>query len=321
MSTQEHDGSRGRVIASFAAVYVIWGSTYLAIRYAVESMPPLLMVGSRFALSGTILYAWSRARGAAKPTAAEWRTASVTGFLLICIGNGSVAWAERRVPSGLAALLVAVVPLWMVLLDWIRPGGMRPRAPVVAGVIVGLVGLAVLVGRDSFSGGNGGVDALGAGVLVAASMGWAIGSVYNRHGARPESASMSTALQMIAGSVALLVLGFLLGEPRELDVSSISLASWLGWIYLVTFGALIGFTAYIYLLNHVSPAKAATYAYVNPIVAVLLGWAVAGEPVTPRTMVAAAIILGGVAMITIARGRRVTSAARSPSVGAGRFGA
>lgn len=321
MSTQEHDvGARGRVAAAFAAVYVIWGSTYLAIRYAVATMPPLLMAGTRFALSGAILYAWARSRGATKPTAAEWRTAAITGFLLICVGNGSVAWAEQRVPSGLSALLVAVVPLWMVLLDWARPGGIRPRPAVGAGVVVGLVGLAVLVGRDSLSG-TGNIDALGAAVLVTASMSWAIGSVYNRHGARPASASMSTALQMIGGSVALLALGFGIGETRRVDVSSITLVSWLGWIYLVTFGALIGFTAYIYLLNHVSPAKASTYAYVNPIVAVILGWAVAGEPVTPRTMLAAAIILGGVAMITIARGRRVTVAARSPSVGAGRFGA
>src|SRR5215469_3676631 len=133
MSTREHDGSaRGRVVAAFAAVYVIWGSTYLAIRYAVETMPPLLMAGTRFALSGTILYVWARARGATRPTAAEWRTAAITGFLLICVGNGSVAWAERRVPSGLSALLVAVVPLWMVLLDWVRPGGRRPRPAVVA---------------------------------------------------------------------------------------------------------------------------------------------------------------------------------------------
>src|SRR5580765_2451552 len=160
--TADGDGGvRARVISAFAAVYVVWGSTYLAIRYAVASMPPFLMAGSRFAISGAILYAWARLRGVAKPTAAEWRTAAITGFLLICIGNGSVAWAERRVPSGLAALLVAVV----------------------AGVIVGLVGLAVLVGRDSLTG-HGGVDALGAGVLVAASMSWAIGSVYNRHGAR-----------------------------------------------------------------------------------------------------------------------------------------
>ena len=268
-------------------------------------MPPFLMAGSRFAISGAILYVWARLRGAAKPTAAEWRTAAITGFLLICIGNGSVAWAERRVPSGLAALLVAVVPLWMVLLDWIRPGGARPRAAVVAGVIIGLLGLAVLVGRDSLTG-HGGVDALGAGVLVAASMSWAIGSVYNRHGARPDSAAMSTALQMLGGSVSLLALGLAFGETSGVHMASITLASWLGWVYLVTFGALLGFTAYIYLLRHVSAAKASTYAYVNPIVAVILGWAVAGEPVTPRTMLAAAIILGGVAMITIARARRAT---------------
>jgi drug/metabolite transporter (DMT)-like permease len=296
-------GVRARIIGAFAAVYVVWGSTYLAIRYAVASMPPLLMAGSRFAISGAILYAWARLRGAAKPTAAEWRTAAVTGFLLICIGNGSVAWAERRVPSGLAALLVAVVPLWMVLLDWIRPGGARPPAAVWAGVVVGLVGLMVLVGRDSMTG-HGGVDALGAGVLVAASMSWAIGSVYNRHGARPDSAAMSTALQMLGGSVSLLALGFAFGETNGVRVASITLASWIGWVYLVTFGALLGFTAYIYLLRHVSAAKASTYAYVNPIVAVILGWAVAGEPVTSRTVLAAAIILGGVAMITIARGRR-----------------
>jgi drug/metabolite transporter (DMT)-like permease len=304
--TADGDGGvRARVISAFAAVYVVWGSTYLAIRYAVASMPPFLMAGSRFAISGAILYVWARLRGVAKPTAAEWRTAAITGFLLICIGNGSVAWAERRVPSGLAALLVAVVPLWMVLLDWIRPGGARPRAAVVAGVIVGLVGLAVLVGRDSLTG-HGGVDALGAGVLVAASMSWAIGSVYNRHGARPDSAAMSTALQMLGGSVSLLALGFAFGETSGVHMSSITLASWLGWGYLVTFGALLGFTAYIYLLRHVSAAKASTYAYVNPIVAVILGWAVAGEPVTPRTVLAAAIILGGVAMITIARARRAT---------------
>jgi drug/metabolite transporter (DMT)-like permease len=307
MPTQESDaGERARVAAAFAAVYVVWGSTYLAIRFAVTTMPPLLMAGSRFAISGAILFVWARTRGAAKPTVAEWRTAAVTGFLLICIGNGSVAWAEQRVPSGLSALLVAVVPLWMVLLDWIRPGGSRPRWPVVAGVILGLIGLGVLVGRDAVTG-QGGVDALGAGVLVTASMSWAIGSVYNRHGARPDSAAMSTALQMLGGSVALLVLGAALGETHGFDVSSISLASWIGWVYLITFGALVGFTAYVYLLRNVSPAKASTYAYVNPIVAVILGWAVAGERVTSRTVVAAAIILGGVALITIARGRRVTA--------------
>lgn len=307
MSTSDRDrAARARVVAAFAVVYVVWGSTYLAIRYAVASMPPLLMAGSRFAISGTILYAWARSRGAARPTPAEWRTAAITGVLLICLGNGSVAWAERRVPSGLSALLVAAVPLWMVMLEWLRPGGARPRAMVILGVIVGLIGLGVLVGRDTAPGRES-VDALGAFVLVAASMSWALGSIYNRHGARPDSAAMSTALQMLGGSVALLALGAALGETRGLDVSAILMGSWIGWIYLVTFGAILGFTAYVYLLRNVSPAKVSTYAYVNPLVAVLLGWRIAGETVTSRTLAAAAIILGGVAMITIARARPVAS--------------
>ena len=307
MSTSDRDrAARARVVAAFAVVYVVWGSTYLAIRYAVASMPPLLMAGSRFAISGTILYAWARSRGAARPTPAEWRTAAITGVLLICLGNGSVAWAEMRVPSGLSALLVAAVPLWMVMLEWLRPGGARPRAMVILGVIVGLIGLGVLVGRDTAPGRES-VDALGAFVLVAASMSWALGSIYNRHGARPDSAAMSTALQMLGGSVALLALGAALGETRGLDVSAILMGSWIGWIYLVTFGAILGFTAYVYLLRNVSPAKVSTYAYVNPLVAVLLGWRIAGETVTSRTLAAAAIILGGVAMITIARARPVAS--------------
>ena len=194
-------GARARVIGAFAAVYVVWGSTYLAIRYAVATMPPFLMAGSRFAISGAILYVWARVRGAAKPTAAEWRTAAITGFLLICIGNGSVAWAEHRVPSGLAALLVAVVPLWMVLLDWVRPGGARPRAAVVAGVVVGLVGPRACSSAATRSRATAASTRSARGVLVAASMSWAIGSVYNRHGARPDSAAMSTGAQMLGGSV------------------------------------------------------------------------------------------------------------------------
>jgi len=219
---------------------------------------------------------------------------------MLCCGNGAVSWAEQRVPSGIASLLVAVVPLWMVLVDWLRPRGERPRAVVVVGVIVGLVGLAVLVGPASLSG-KGEVDSAGAIVLILGSLAWAAGSVFNRHGSRPDSAAMSTGLQMIGGSIALLLLGVMRGELAQLHVREISAASWAGWIYLVTFGSLVGFTAYIYLLQTVSPAKASTYAYVNPLVAVLLGWAIAGESVTVRSLGAAAIILAGVAMITISQ--------------------
>jgi drug/metabolite transporter (DMT)-like permease len=293
--------SRVRILAAFIAVYIVWGSTYLAIRYAVQTIPPFLMVGTRFVVSGVILYAWARWRGSPKPTAAEWRDATITGALMLCCGNGAVSWAEQRVPSGIASLLVAVVPLWMVLVDWLRPRGHRPGGVVVAGVIVGLVGLAVLVGPDSFSG-HGDVDSVGAVVLILGSLAWAAGSVFNRHGSRPDSAAMSTGLQMIGGSVALLLLGIIRGEIAQVHLRQITPASWAGWIYLVTFGSLVGFTAYIYLLQTVSPAKASTYAYVNPLVAVLLGWAIAGESVTLRSLGAAAIILAGVAMITVSQG-------------------
>ncbi len=294
--TQQYPASR--VIGAFAAVYIVWGSTYLAIRYAVATIPPFLMVGTRFMASGAMLYAWSRLRGEPKPSATQWRDAGVTGFLLLCCGNGAVAWAEQRVPSGLAALLVAIVPLWVVILDWLRPRGVRPRLSVVAGVFVGLAGLVVLVGPNTITG-HGLVDRTAACVLILGSLAWAAGSIYNRYGARPGSAAMSTGLQMLAGSAFLVLIGLALREPRALHVTRISSASWIGWLYLVTFGSLLGFTAFIYLLRAVSPAKASTYAYVNPVVAVFLGWAIAGEPVTARTLAAAAIILGGVAMISL----------------------
>jgi drug/metabolite transporter (DMT)-like permease len=301
--------SRARVLAAFAAVYIVWGSTYLAIRYAVETIPPFIMVGARFIVSGVLLYTWARLRGERRPTAAQWRDATIIGILMLCLGNGAVSWAEQRVPSGLAALLVAVVPLWMVLLDWLRPRGTRPRILVMAGVIVGLTGLIVLIGPDSFSG-HGAVDLIGAIVLIGGSLAWAAGSIYTRYGSVPESAVMSTGVQMIGGSVALLIVGVARGELPLVHLSQISAHSWEGWIYLVTFGSLLGFTAYIYLLQNVSPAKASTYAYVNPLVAVLLGWAIAGETVTPRSLAAAAIILGGVAMISLSQngaGAKATS--------------
>ena len=297
---QSAHASRAHVLAAFAIVYVVWGSTYLAIRYAVETIPPFTMVGTRFIVSGVLLYAWARLRGEQRPTRAQWRDATIVGILMLCLGNGAVSWAEQRVPSGLAALLVAVVPLWMVLLDWLRPDGSRPRVLVIAGVVIGLVGLFVLIGPDSLSG-RGAVDLVGAIVLIAGSLAWAAGSIYTRYGTVPESAVMSTGVQMIGGSVALLIVGVARGELAMLHPSQISAHSWEGWIYLVTFGSLLGFTAYIYLLQNVSPAKASTYAYVNPLVAVLLGWAIAGETVTTRSLAAAAIILGGVAMISLSQ--------------------
>lgn len=300
--------SRTHIIAAFAALYIVWGSTYLAIRYAVATIPPMLMVGARFAISGLILFTWTRARGAPRPSVSQWRAAGITGVLLLCCGNGSVSWAEQRIPSGLAALIVAVVPLWMVLLDWIRPRGTRPTAVVIVGVLLGLAGLGVLVGPRSLTG-HGSVDLGALVVLMVGSLAWAAGSIYSRYAALPHSAALTTGMQMIAGSIVLLALGASLGEFRQLDIRAISMPSWVGWLYLVTFGSLVGFTAYLYLLRAVTPAKASTYAYVNPVVAVFLGWAIAGEEVTPRTIAGAAIILGSVAIISLSQSTRMKDAA------------
>jgi len=304
---------RARLLTAFAAVYIVWGSTYLAIRFAVETLPPLLMAGARFVLSGAILLAWARFHeGAAPPTRTEWRTALVSGSLLLLGGNGGVAWAEQRVPSGVAALLVAVVPLWMVLLAWLGPGGQRPRAAVFVGVGLGMAGLALLVGPDALK--QGGTDAVGAAVLILASLSWAAGSLYIQRAPKAASGTSASGSQMLAGGLVLLLAGAIAREPSQLDLAHASTRSMLGFAYLVTVGSLIGFTAYLYLLAHTSAAKAATYAYVNPVVAVFLGWAIGHETVTSRTIFAAAIILAGVAIITITRDSAPDSrVARQPS--------
>ena len=295
---KEH--SRARLLAAFAAVYLVWGSTYLFIRFAVETLPPFVMAGVRFAVAGAILYLWARLRGTPAPTRAEARAAAIAGLFLLLGGNGAVVWAEQRVPSSVTALLVATVPLWMVLLDWVRPGGMRPRAGVFVGLGLGLVGLTLLVGRGAF--GGEGADLVGAGVLLVGSVLWAVGSLYVGRNPRPPSALITNALQMLAGGAALLALGITAGELGRLDLAAASTRSLLSLLYLVVAGSLIGFTAYTYLLQVSTPAKVSTYAYVNPVVAVFLGWAFAGEEVTARTLIAAAVILAGVAIITGAGG-------------------
>ena len=291
---------RARLLTAFAAVYLIWGSTYLAIRFAVETLPPLLMAGARFMIAGAILLLWARLQQRATPRRVDWRTGVVSGAFLLLGGNGAVVWAEQRVPSGIAALLVAVVPVWVVVLEWLRPGGRRPRVPVFAGLALGLFGLALLVGPEALHG-AGRIDLAGAGVLMLGALSWAIGSLYTRGAPKALVGTIGSGTQMLAGGACLLVVGTLLGELPQLDLAHASARSLLGFAYLISFGSLIGFTAYIYLLGHTTAAKAATYAYVNPVVAVLLGWAIASEPIDARTLVAAAVILAGVAVITVTR--------------------
>jgi len=268
-------------------------------RFGVESFPPLLLAGTRFLTTGIILYPILRWKTGIRPTAQHWQTAAITGFLLLFCGNGGVCWAELTVPSGVTALLVAMVTLWMVLVDWLRPGGHRPSGRVFFGVFLGFAGLVLLVG-PSHLGASGRIDPIGAGVLVLASLSWACGSLYSKHGSLPGSAMLSMAMQSLAGGTALWIGGFLTGEVGRLHVSTISTRSWLAVAYLIVFGSGIGFTAYIYILKNSTAARVATYAFVNPVVALLLGWVFAGEPLTLRTLAAAAVILGAVVLVITA---------------------
>ncbi len=292
-----------KVIAAYLAVYVIWGSTYLGIRIAIETLPIFFMPGLRFLVAGLLLYGCSRWRGAARPKASHWRDAAVVGAMLLYVANGLVVWAETRVSSGLTALLIAIVPLCMVLLDWLRPGGNRPTLLVVVGILLGLAGIGVLTGPNELAGGRR-VDLLGAAGLVVASFSWCGGSLYSRSAAKPASPYLAASMQMIAGGVLHLATSGLTGEWTRLDFGSISPASLGALAYLIFFGSIVAFTAYMWLMQVSSPARVATYAYVNPIVAILLGWLFAGEEVNLRVFIAAAIIVAAVAFITTAQGTK-----------------
>ena len=294
------------MIAAFAAVYIIWGSTYLAIRFAVETTPPFLMGGIRFLISGAVLYAWARTHGVEKPSRLEWRNTAIVGAFLLLGGNGGVVWAERFVPSGLTALLVAILPFWMVLLDWARPNGRKPSIGVGIGLVVGLVGLIVLIGPAALhpnaeTPSGDGVKLIGAVVLICASLSWAIGSIFSQNSKMPKSAIAATGMEMITGGALLLAASLIFREPSHFDLANVSARSIAGFVYLTTVGSLVGFTAFIWLLGHQSPARVSTYAYVNPVVAVFLGWALAGETLSLRSAIAAAIIIAAVVIITTAR--------------------
>ncbi|MBA3444630.1 MAG: EamA family transporter [Gemmatimonadales bacterium] len=286
---------RWKIVAAFVAVYVFWGMTYLAMRVAVEDIPPYLMAGTRFVLAGAMLYAIARRRRDEAPTSLNWRAAFVVGGFLLLGGNASVAWAEQRVSSGLAALLIGVMPIWMVSLEWLR-GGSRPRLNVIAGLLLGALGVGLLVLPQ---GGGDRVDLLGAVVLIVAAASWAWGSVISKSAGLPKSPFMATSMEMIAGGTLCIVVAVLTGELEGFSPAQVSGQALLAWLFLVIFGSLVAFTAFIWLLGVVSIAKVGTYAYVNPIVAVLLGWAILDEPVTLTTVFAAILILCGVAMVNL----------------------
>lgn len=290
---------RTMVLIAFAAVYVLWGSTYFFIRIGIESIPPLVMAGIRHIAIGLVFYPLFRYQSKEKPTPAQWRTTIITGLLLLLCGNGALSWAELRVPSGIASLLVATVSLWMVILDWLRPGGARPGPRVLIGFVLGFGGIALLVG-PSHLGGSERVNPIGAITLILGSLAWAAGSIYSRHHPVPHSPLLGVAMQSLAGGAGLWIVAAATGEIHQFHPAQVTLRSWLAVLYLFSFGSALGFSAYIYILKHSTASRVATYAFVNPVVALFLGWSLGGEAISLRTLIASGTILAAVLLVIFA---------------------
>ena len=289
------------LIAAFAAVYIFWGSTYLAIKYAIETLPPFLMAGARFAFAGSILYIWARlSPDFEKPKFEHWRTSFIVGTLLLLGGNGGVVLAQHYISSSLAALLVATEPFWIVLLSWLWLKGTRPNWKVALGLAIGFLGVCLLIAGNGTetSAVSGGGRWIGILAVICGAIFWATGSMYGLRAPVPKSSILTSGMQMLCGSFALLVVGFVTGEWSRFDPAGVSANSLFGLGYLIIFGSLIGFTAYSWLLKNAQPEMVSTYAYINPVVAVILGWFIAGESMTGQMLVGAAVIIGSVFLIT-----------------------
>jgi drug/metabolite transporter (DMT)-like permease len=295
----------GRVWLGLLTLYVVWGSTYLGIAIAVETIPPFLMAGVRFLSAGLILLAWSMAReGRAfvRPTRREWRDSAIVGSLLIGGGMGLVAFGEQTVPSGITALLIAMMPVWVAVLGRVFLGERLPRLAVV-GIVVGFVGVAILIGPSAF-GGQGGLEPVGLAAILVSPIAWASGSLFASHRAElPRRPLVATGAQMLIGGALLLVVGIGTGEVGQLRIDAISRESLLALLYLTIIGSLVAYTTFGWMLRVAPLPFVSTYAYVNPVIAVILGFLIAGEAIGPRTVVAGAVIVFAVAMIVTARGR------------------
>jgi drug/metabolite transporter (DMT)-like permease len=289
-----------KLISAFAAVYIIWGSTYLGVRFASETIPPLLMASVRFLVSGSILYLYARSKGAMPPKFTHWKSAGITGLFLLLIGNGGMAWSLQFLPSSLAAILVATEPFWLVIVAWTMFGKGKPTGKEALGLVVGFIGIVLLVSFGQ-SKDTGITNPAGVVMVIVSAIAWAIGSMYATRATVPDSPMLSISLQMLAGGVMLFLAGSLAGEWKVLEFGEVSTKSGLALLYLTFFGSLIGFTAYSWLLGNVSPSMASTYAYVNPVVALILGWSLGGEIITTPMLLASAVIIASVIIITLAK--------------------
>ncbi len=297
-----------KIWIALVALYIVWGSTYLAIRFAVETIPPFFQAGLRFLIAGVILFIWRRLAGDALPTRNQWKSAAIIGSLLLG-GNGLVSWAEQTIPSGVAALIIGAVPMFLVIAEAFRRGGVKPTWRVVIGLLIGFTGIYLLVGPSEFSGGMK-LNPFGVAALLSASFLWALGSIYSKNADLPSSALMLTGAEMLMGSLSLFVVSLATGELRGFSFSHISTNSWLGLAYLITVGSMIGFVSYAWLLQNAPISLVATYAYVNPLVAVLLGAVFLHEELTVRILAASVIIIGSVIFINSGNRPRVQKEAK-----------
>ena len=295
-----------KVLLAFAIIYFVWGSTFLAIRVGVREVPPFLLAGLRFLIAGLVLFAWMRAKGTVSPTAREWFSATLLAVLIFVLDYGLLFWAERRVPSGIAAVMMATIPVFMALSEilFLKTQRLTPRLGVA--LLIGIGGVLVLVSR-SISFGDSPIDTIGAIALIVAAIGWSVGSALTRTLPLPSSKAMSSGAQMFAGGVLLMITSAALGEFRGFRVQAVSLKAWLALAYLIVAGSIIAFTAYVWLIHHESPTKVGTYAYVNPVVAVLLGYFLGGEGLSLRTIVGTMLVLVSVVAITTTPKKQVST--------------
>jgi len=290
-----------KVWLALLAVYIVWGSSYLAIRFAVETIPPFLMAGSRFLVSGLILYVWRHLAGDPNPTPRQWRSGLVIGVLLLLGGNGIIGWAEQYVQSGIAALMIASVPLWIVLIETFRPESLKPDWKIMLGLLVGFAGLILLVMSSMNVSTSAEMKPLEIGALLLAALLWSIGSIYSRDADMPTSSLLGTGIEMLGGSAGLFLAATLTGEWQQLNFAVISTRSLLGLAYLIVFGSLIGFASYTWLLRNAPISLVSTYAYVNPVVAIFMGAWLGNELINGRIIFAAIIIIGSVLVINMSK--------------------
>ena len=296
--------SKIMILAAFAAIYIIWGSTYIAMLFAIREIPPMMMLGVRFTVAGMILYTYSRLKGESLPDTSSIVKISLSGVLMLCIGTGAVAWVEQYIPSGLAAIIVATVPLWFVILDKKKWHSNFRNKWIIGGLVIGFIGVLTLFADSkaiNLSGDK--MQLISVLVLVVGTISWAAGSLYSKYAKMEGSSTMKAALQMSAAGIVSILISLISGEHRQAHWSTISWDTIFALLYLVSIGSLVGYMAYVWLLSVRPPALVGTYAYVNPVVALFLGWLLVGEHISRQQVIALSIILAGVILVTLSKGK------------------